>query len=89
MKTVTKKSLLLELYSPYWFINRTGLDLCYRDPSVKDMEILHHGADYGKPFLFAFAKLASSKEKVCRTSFKASTLINMILFPYIMMILSF
>ena len=54
----------ITLFSPYWFMNRTHLDLFYKDSSDRDQEILPHESSYDKPFLFSFKKLASSSEKV-------------------------
>lgn len=64
MCTPDHLSRRLTLFSPYWFVNRTGQDLYYRDSSSKDEEILPHTAAYAKPYLFCFNKISSVNEKV-------------------------
>ena len=64
MCTPDGRSRRLTLYSPYWFVNRTGQDLYYRDSSSKEEEILPHPAAYAKPYLFCFNKISSVQEKV-------------------------
>ncbi|XP_067941641.1 intermembrane lipid transfer protein VPS13A-like [Watersipora subatra] len=56
----------ITLYSPYWFMNRTGLDLFYKNAAgARDEVIIPHEATYNRPFLFCFKKLESAKEKAC------------------------
>ena len=65
-----RESRSLTLYAPYWFINRTGMDLQYKDRSSNETEVVHcvHRSDYSAPFLFSFNTLANSTDKVTSDS---------------------
>ncbi|KAK9871302.1 hypothetical protein WA026_011571 [Henosepilachna vigintioctopunctata] len=57
------ETIELELYCPFWMLNKTGLLLAYKS-SDDITSIIYHPPDYHKPILFSFnAKSFFSKKK--------------------------
>ena len=54
-------SLDVTVFSPYWMVNRTGLDLQYQ-PSDDSSVLFYHGTQSDTPILLAYKEVDSNKK---------------------------
>ncbi|CAG7785731.1 unnamed protein product [Allacma fusca] len=70
---VDETNLILHVYSPFWMINRTGLDLYYQgDIKEQHPTIIHHKSESTHPVMFSFKGKAFFAKNKAYVKFKCS-----------------